>query len=228
MSESPQTANRVTRLYDLPSHSLPVDPRDRRDIGPDGLKRAPRLDGADVMPARLDLWPSSILAFFMEGFALYAASYHASPHAIAASPADTSRAEASAPQQEVVSWHARRRAMAIVSSAMHSGVPEFEDDINRAAPGSETASGDTSFDAGRSRAVVGRPSVGTPSQADGHRGAASVRSKRRSLPWWKPIAGHRGISASPTDLGSSRSRGTAVIADVINCAISNSARSCWA
>jgi hypothetical protein len=155
MSKSPQTANRITRLYDLPSRSLPVDPRDRRDIGQDGLKRTPRLDGADVMPARLDRqdttpWPSSILAFFMEGFASYAASYHASPHAIAASPADTSRAEASAPQQEEVSWHARRRAMAIVSSAMHSGVPELEDDINRAARGSETASEDTSFDAGRS------------------------------------------------------------------------------
>jgi GMC oxidoreductase len=107
------------------------------------------------MPARLDrqdttLWPSSILAFFTEGFALYAASYHASLHAIAASPADTSRAEASAAQQEEVSLHARRRAMAIVSSAMHSGVAELEDDIDRAAPGSETASGDTSFDAGRS------------------------------------------------------------------------------
>ena len=150
MSKSPQTAKRVAGLYDLPNRSLPVDPRDRRDIGHDGLKRAPRLDGADVMPARLDLWPSSILAFFMEGFALYAASYHASPHAIAASPADTSRAEASAPQQEEVSWHARRRAMAIVSSAMYSGVAELEDDINRAAPESETASGDTSFDAGRS------------------------------------------------------------------------------
>jgi hypothetical protein len=190
MSESPQTANRVTRLYDLPSHSLPVDPRDRRDIGPDGLKRAPRLDGADVMPARLDLWPSSILAFFMEGFALYAASYHASPHAIAASPADTSRAEASAPQQEVVSWHARRRAMAIVSSAMHSGVPEFEDDINRAAPGSETASGDTSFDAGRSNgrswptkrwhAIAGRWAQGRREREIKKAFAALVEADRRA------------------------------------------------
>src|ERR1700756_4378535 len=111
MSKSSRTANRVTRLYDLPCRSLSVDPRDRRDIGHDGLKRAPRLDGADVMPARLDrqdttLWPSSIIAFFMDGFALYAASYHASPHAIAASRANTSRAETSAPQQEEVSWDA--------------------------------------------------------------------------------------------------------------------------
>ena len=155
MSKSPQSANRVTRLYGLPGRSLRVDPRDRRDIGQDGLTRAPRLDGTDVMAARLDRqdttpWSSSILAFFMEGFAMYGASYHASPQAIAALSADTFSAGASAPQPEEISWRARRRAMAIVSSAMHSGVPEFEDDINRAAPGSETASGDTSFDAGRS------------------------------------------------------------------------------
>ena len=152
MSKSPQSANRVTRLYGLPGRSLRVD---RRDIGHDGLTRAPRLDGTDVMPARLDRqdttpWSSSILAFFMEGFALYGASCHASPHPITASPADTSRAEASAPQPEESSWHARRRAMAIVSSAMHSGVEEPEDDIHRAAPGSETVSGATWFDADRS------------------------------------------------------------------------------
>jgi hypothetical protein len=33
------------------------------------------------------------------------------------------------------------------------------------------------------------------------------------------MAGHREISASPTDLGTSGSRGTAVIADVVNYAI---------
>jgi hypothetical protein len=195
MSKSPQTANGVARLYDLPSRSLRVDPRDRRDIGHDRLKRAPRLDGADVMPARLDRqdttpWPSSILAFFMEGFASYAASYHASPPAIAASPADTFRAEASAPQQEEVSWHARRRAMAIVSSAMYSGVAELEDDINRAAPESETASGDTSFDAGRSNgrswltkawhAIAGRWAQGRREREIKKAFAAVVEADRRA------------------------------------------------
>jgi hypothetical protein len=167
MSKSPQTANRVTRLYDLPSRSLPVDPRDRRDIGHDGLKRAPRLDGADVMPARLDRqdttpWPSSILAFFIEGFALYAAFF----------------------------WHARRRAMAIVSSAMYSGVAELEDDINRAAPGSETASGHTSFDAGRSNgrswltkrwhAIAGRWAQGRREREIKKAFAALVEADRRT------------------------------------------------
>jgi hypothetical protein len=155
MSKSPQAANRITGLYGLPSHSLRVDPRDRRDIGHDGLTRPPRLDGADVMSARLDRedatpWPSSILAFFMDGFALYGASYHASPHVIATSPAGTSAAKASAPQPEANSSRARRRAMAIVSSAMHSGVAQFEDDTNRAVAGSETASEAASFDTDRS------------------------------------------------------------------------------
>jgi hypothetical protein len=114
-------------------------------LQPSVMVAAARPDRQDTTP-----WSSSILAFFMEGFALYGASYHASPHSIAASPADTSRAEASAPQPEESSWHARRRGMAIVSSAMHSGVAEPEDDIHRAAPGSETASGVTWFDADRS------------------------------------------------------------------------------
>lgn len=179
MSKSPQSANRVTRLYGLPSRLLRVDPRDRRDIGHDGLTRAPRLDGTDVSPARLDRqdttsWSSSILAFFMEGFALYGASYHASPHAIAASPADTSRAEASAPQPEEISWRARRRAMAIVFSAMHPGVAELEGDINRAAPGSETASGDTSFDVDRSN---GRSWLTKPWQAITARWAQGRRQR---------------------------------------------------
>lgn len=146
MSKSPQSANRVTRPCSVPSRSLCVDPRDRRDIGH---------DGTDVRPARLDRqdttpWSSSILAFFMEGFALYGASYHASPQPNATSFADTSRAEASAPQPEENSWRARRRAMAIVSSAVHSGVAEFEDEINRAGPASETASGDILFETDRS------------------------------------------------------------------------------
>jgi hypothetical protein len=176
MSKSPQSANRVTRLYGLPGRSLRVD---RRDIGHDGLTRAPRLDGTDVMPARLDRqdttpWSSSILAFFMEGFALYGASYHASPYAIAASPADRSRAEASAPQPEESSWRARRRAMAIVFSATHSGVAEPEGDINRAAPGSETASGDTSFDTDRSN---GRSWLTKPWQAIAGRWAQGRRER---------------------------------------------------
>jgi hypothetical protein len=67
----------------------------------DELTRAPGLDGTDarsqpsVMAAvtrrdRRDtrLWWPSILAFFMEGFALYGASYHVYPHGPAASPGD--------------------------------------------------------------------------------------------------------------------------------------------
>jgi hypothetical protein len=146
MSNSPKSANSVTRLYGVPGRALDVGLRDRRDIVHDGLMRAPRLDGADVrprpsvMPAMMRpdrqdsaSWSSPILAFFMEGFALYGASYCGSRHAM--SPADTSAAAASAPEPEESSWRARRRAMAIVSSAMRSGPTEVGEDANRAWPG---------------------------------------------------------------------------------------------
>jgi hypothetical protein len=163
MSKSPPAASRVTRLYDLPSRSLRDNPRDRPGMMHDGLTRAPRLDGTDarsqpsVVAAvrrrdRQDTspWSSSILAFFMEGFALYGASYLAYPHAPAASPVEPSATRVRAPEPEEISWRARRRAMAIVASAMDSRVTEVEDEINRAGPGSETASGDILFETDRS------------------------------------------------------------------------------
>ncbi|SHK51040.1 hypothetical protein SAMN05444159_3442 [Bradyrhizobium lablabi] len=165
MSKSHQSANRATRLYDLQSRSIRVDLRDRPNMMHDGLMRAPRLDGTErldrtearsqpsVMGAvtRSDrqhttLWSSPILAFFMEGFALYGASYHAYPHAAAASPVEPSAVAVRAPEPDEISWRARRRAMAIVVSAMDSGVAEVEDEINRAGSGSETASGNVLSD----------------------------------------------------------------------------------
>src|SRR5260370_35855205 len=64
--------------------------------------------------------------------------------------------------------------MAIVFSAMHSGVAELEGDINRAAPGSETASGDTSFDVDRSN---GRSWLTKPWQAITARWAQGRRQR---------------------------------------------------
>jgi hypothetical protein len=163
MSKSPQPVSRVTKLYDLPSRSIRVDSRDRPNMMHDGLTRAPRLDGTDaksqssVMEAvrrrdRQDTtpWSSPILAFFMEGFALYGASYHAYPDATAGSPAEPSDTRVCDPEPAEISWRARRRAMAVVASAMHSGVAEVEDDISRAGPAYETASGDILFDTDRS------------------------------------------------------------------------------
>jgi hypothetical protein len=179
MSKSPQEASRVTRLYDLPSRSLRVNPRDRPNMMYDGLTWAPKLDGTDaksqssVMAAvrrrdRQDTtpWSSPIFAFFMEGFALYGASYHAYPHATPAPPVEPFATRVRAPEPAEISWRARRRAMAIVASAMRSGVAEVEDDISRTGPASETAYADILFDTGRSsrrgwltrswRAIAGR------------------------------------------------------------------------
>jgi hypothetical protein len=154
MSNSSQSANSVTRLYRVPSRALRVNLPDKSGIGHEGLTRAPRLDGADVRsypPAmtRLDRpntapW-SPILAFLMEGFALYGASYCSSPHVIATLSVDSSRAEANAPQPDEISWRERRSAMAIVPSSTRSNVMELEDDADRAGPGSEAGSGNASF-----------------------------------------------------------------------------------
>jgi hypothetical protein len=159
MSNSSQSANSVARLYGVPSRALRVNLSDKSGIGHEGLARAPRLDGAGVRsypPAlvRLDRpntapW-SPILAFFMEGFALYGASYCASPHVIAALSVDSSRAEVSVPEPDEISWRERRSAMAIVPSSTRSKVMELEDDADRARPGSEAASGKASFIADRS------------------------------------------------------------------------------
>jgi hypothetical protein len=156
MPNSSQSANSVTRRYSVPGRALYIRSRDGRDIVHDGLTRAPRLDEADVrsrqsvmlpmtQPDRqhTPLWWSPILASFMQGFALYGASYCGSPHAIAALSVDTSAAEASAPELEENSWRARRRTLAIVSSAMSSGVTEVTDDANRAGAGSDRAFGNS-------------------------------------------------------------------------------------
>jgi hypothetical protein len=157
MSTSSQSANSVARLYSVPSRALRVNLPDKSGIGHEGLTRAPRLDGAEVrsyLPGlmrhdRPNTAPRSpILAFFMEGFALYGASYCASPHVIAALSVDSSRAEASAPEPDEISWRERRSAMAIVPT--RSKVMELENDADRARPRSEAASGNASFIADRS------------------------------------------------------------------------------
>jgi hypothetical protein len=159
MSKLYQTANRVTRLNDLPGRSLRVASRDRPNMMHDGLTPAPRLDGTDAGSQpyamrrrdRQDTmsWSSPILSFLIDGFGWYGASYHAYPHATAGSPVEPSETRVRAPEPAEISWRERRRAMAIVGSAMHSGVAEIEDDINRAGPASETASGDILFDTDR-------------------------------------------------------------------------------
>ena len=163
MSNSSQSANSITRRYSVPGRALYVRSRDGRGIVHDGLTRAPRLDEADVrscpsamlrmtQPDRRNTlpWWSPILASFMEGFALYGASYCGSSHAIAALSVDTSAAEASAPELEENSWCARRGALAIVSSATRSGMTEVTDDANRAGPGSDRAFGNSSLETDQS------------------------------------------------------------------------------
>jgi hypothetical protein len=145
MSNSPKSVNSVTRLHSVPSRALAVGVRDKRDIVHDGLMWAPGLDGANVrsrlsaMPAmtrpdRRDSasWWSSILVFFMEGFALYGASYCASPHMVATSRLESSPPQENDPPPEASPWRERRRAIIVVSSSTRSETREAADDANRA------------------------------------------------------------------------------------------------
>ena len=154
MPNSSQSANSVTRRYGVSGRALYIRSRGGRDIVHDGLARTPSPYEEDVrscpsvmlpttQPDRRNAppWWSPMLASFMEGFALYGASYCGSPHTITALSVDAPAAEACASELEENSWRARRRALAIVSSAMRSEVTEVTDDIHRAGPGSDTAFG---------------------------------------------------------------------------------------
>jgi hypothetical protein len=156
MSKTFQSANSMTRLCDVPSRSLRVESRDSCDIRRNGLTRAPGLDEAELrsrlsaMLNRQNCAPcSTILGSFMEGFAMYAASYHAAPQAIANSLVEPSPRDASAQEPERVSWRARRRTMAIVSASTHTAVMNLEEDTARAGLGSETASADAPLETDR-------------------------------------------------------------------------------
>jgi hypothetical protein len=93
-----ESANRVARWYNAPSRELRFDLRDNSRATHETRAQRPRVEltgvnsRAAVMPAmtRADRqntasW-SSILTFFMEGFALYGASYGTLLQAAATSP----------------------------------------------------------------------------------------------------------------------------------------------
>ena len=163
MLNSSESANRVARRHNVPSRELRVDLCEK-------MAQTPRLDLADVnappavMPAvtRADRqntasWPS-MFTFFMEGFALYGASYGLR-HAAATSPVESCPTEANAPQPEESSSCERRRFIAIVSSNSEVTGSELENDTKRNGRGSEAPSehtglagfyGSPSFDTDRS------------------------------------------------------------------------------
>jgi hypothetical protein len=72
-----------------------------------------------IVPAttRADAPWSSVFAFFLEGFALYAASYCGLPHVIAEASVEPRAADAEAGQPERLSVRERRRSIAIVYSS---------------------------------------------------------------------------------------------------------------
>ena len=136
MLNSPGSLNGVARPYSVPSRELRIALRDNSSPTHENLARAPRLDLADVksppviMPTmtRADRqktapW-SPLFTSFIEGFALYGASYGcygALLNAIATSSVKSCPTEASTPQPEEISPCERRKFISLVSPAASPG-----------------------------------------------------------------------------------------------------------
>ena len=134
MLNSPGSLNGVARPYSVPSRELRIALRDNSSPTHENLARAPRLDLADVksppviMPTmtRADRqktapW-SPLFTSFIEGFALYGASYGgALLNAIATSSVESFPTEASTPQPEEISPCERRKFISLVSPAASPG-----------------------------------------------------------------------------------------------------------
>lgn len=149
MLHSSKSVNGAARRYIVPGNELHFDARNRRGIAHEQLTQAPRSQGPGanslppVMPAMTlaDATWMSMVAFFVEGFALFGASYCASLHALAAPVDESGPTESRDEQEERVSWRERPRLIALVSSSTTPELARVEDDTNRAGPGSEMPSG---------------------------------------------------------------------------------------
>jgi hypothetical protein len=130
MSNSLESMNQATGRDGVSIRELRVDRRDKGGRERCGIvyvesARAPRSDETepDSLPAvvasttRADAPWSSVFAFFLEGFALYAASYCGFPHVIAAASVEPRAADAEAGQAERPSVRDRRRSIALVYSS---------------------------------------------------------------------------------------------------------------
>src|ERR1700716_4191032 len=147
MLNSPGSLNGLARRYSVPSRELRIALRDNSSPTHENLARAPRLDLAGVksppviMPTmtradRQNTAPwSRLFTSFIEGFALYGASYGcygALLNAIATSSVESCPTEASAPQPEGISPCERREFISLVSPAASPGAtaPERETSSN--------------------------------------------------------------------------------------------------
>jgi hypothetical protein len=136
-------AKRVVRLQNISGEARFARSEDGvvhpRVPGPD-LAHPNSLSGPVTTPAdrgRIDPW-SWMIASFIEGLALYGASFHG----VAPFPIDPHRAKTAAAQSGEKSFLARRGHISLVSSSPGPGVgtPEFEDRTDPAAPRLENMS----------------------------------------------------------------------------------------
>jgi uncharacterized protein YjiS (DUF1127 family) len=143
----------LVAYHNVPSRELHFDLRDSSGAAHQNLAQARRLDLAAVnsrpavMPAitradRQNTGPwSSMFTFFMEGFALYGATYGALLNSITTSLVEPAPIDAEAEKPAV---RERRRTIAIVSSTTSPGLAgsELENDTSRTGSGMEAPSED--------------------------------------------------------------------------------------
>jgi uncharacterized protein YjiS (DUF1127 family) len=145
MLNSSESVNGGAIRHSVPSRELRFDSRDKRGLAHEDANSLPVVMPATSQADRQNTAPwSSIFAFFIEGFALYGASYCASPQAITTSPVESCPAEAT-PQLEEISWRERRRSIVLVSSSTSPEVTELVNDANPIGRGSDTPSADDSL-----------------------------------------------------------------------------------
>jgi uncharacterized protein YjiS (DUF1127 family) len=153
MSNSAESANRMATRYNGQGRELRLEAREKTCAAREYPAQRLRLDSLEMSPQpsampvmkRLDRGDTSsgpsVLAFFIEAFALCGASYCNLLHAIATSPVESLSIES---ESENLSVPERRRSIAIVASSMSpkSMRLEFDETINRAGVGSEVTSED--------------------------------------------------------------------------------------
>jgi hypothetical protein len=133
-----QSAIAAARRYSTQGRDPHVAPGGRRDISPEQL--TPTTDISEAKPAMAEVDPTwlSVFWFFLEGFALYGASFHGlAPTAVTAIGN-----EVGARRHQELPWRERRNSISLGSSSTRAeiAVVEREDAIDQNASGKSVLS----------------------------------------------------------------------------------------
>ena len=134
-----QSAIVAVRRYSPPELASRAAPRDRCDNSPEQLTPTTEISEARPAMGQADAIWQSVLWFFLEGFALYGASFHG----LATTAVTAITSEVGARRPQVLPRRERRKSISLVSSsacAEKITVLEREDAIDRTAFGTRMPS----------------------------------------------------------------------------------------